>query len=186
MEDKIMIAKLENGSIQIFDYDAYKKRQDQYYERMKVENSIQDSVINAILKKKEDKRSPEELLKIVLRKQLDDEYSKNINAYSDWLPFKEEEFNGTVRENYYKRPKFREEDGYIIESYEEVVDVSAVKQKIKTKQDELSSTDYMIIKTYEAKIAGSDEPYDNMTEIINQRKILRDEINMLQKLIDNI
>ena len=181
-----MIAKLENGNIQIFDYDAYKKQLDEDYERMKAENSIQDTVINAILKKKEDKRLPEELLKIVLRKQLDNKYSKNVNAYNDWLPLKEEEFKGTVRENYYKRPKFREEDGYIIESYEEVIDVSAVKRKIKAKQDELSSTDYMIIKTYEAKIAGSPEPYNNMTEVINQRQTLRDEINTLQNLIDNI
>lgn len=181
-----MIAKLENGNIQIFDYDAYKKQLDEDYERMKAENSVQDSVINAILKKKENERLPEELLKIVLRHQLDEEYSKNVNAYKDWLPFKEEEFKGKLKENYYKRPKFREEDGYIIESYEEVVDVSAVRQKIKAKQNELSSTDYMIIKTYEAKITGSPEPYDNMTEVLNQRQTLRDEINTLQNLIDNI
>ena len=67
-----MIAKLENGNIQIFDYDAYKKQLDEDYERMKAENSVQDSVINAILKKKEDDRLPEELLKIVLRHQLDE------------------------------------------------------------------------------------------------------------------
>ena len=180
-----LVARLENGAIDIVDIEEYKNSVNGEYERLKIENSVQDSVIDAILSKKDKDRTPEELLKIVVRKRIDDGYKERIVKYDSYLPFKEEKFKGELKEGYFKRPEFREEAGCIIESYKADIDVSAVRQKIRAKQNELSSTDYMIIKTYEAKITGSPEPYDNMTEVINQRQTLRDEINTLQNLIDN-
>ena len=50
----------------------------------------------------------------------------------------------------------------------------------------LSSTDYMIIKTYEAKINNEDAPYssDRMDEVMEERKNYRKKINELELLLD--
>lgn len=179
-----LVAKLINGNIDIVDIESYNNTVKEEYELLKVRNSVQDSVIDAILAKNEKKRSKEELLKIVTRKRIDDIHNQRISQYSDYLPLKEEEFTGELKEGYFKRPKFREEDGFIIESYEADVDISYVKRKIEEKQEKLSSTDYMIIKTYEAKIIGEPAPYSNINDVIKERQTLRDEIEELNKLLN--
>lgn len=179
-----LVARLENGIIDIVDIEEYKNNVESEYDRLKIENSVQDSVINTILNKKDKDRTPEELLKIVVRKRIDDGYKERIAKYDSYLPLKEEKFKGELKEGYFKRPEFREESGCIIESYKADVDVSFVKRKIREKQDELAATDYMIIKTYEAKVSGEEEPYKNIDEIIKQRKSLRDDINRLKEILN--
>ena len=59
-----LVAKLINGNIDIVDIESYNNSIKEEYELLKVRNSVQDSVIDAILAKNEKKRSKEELLKI--------------------------------------------------------------------------------------------------------------------------
>lgn len=179
-----LVAKLENGIVDIIDIEQYKKDVEIEYSNLKTAHSVEDEVIQAILKKKDDKRTPDELMKIVLRKQIDDGYKKRISKYDSYLPFKEEKYTEEIKEGYFKRPQFREEDGFVIESYHPDIDYSYIKRKIREKQEEIASTDYMVIKAYEAKILGAKEPYDSMVDIINQRQTLRDDINKLQELLN--
>jgi len=180
-----MIAKLENGIIQLFDLDEHKKNLATAYEQRKIELSVQDCIIDAILNKKEDEWTIDEMIKIVHRKELDKSYKEQLDKYSDWLPLVEEKYKGVVPENYFLHPQFRKEDDKIIESYNLEVNISLVKQKIKDLQSELSETDYVIIKTYEAKIIGDKEPYteEEVKAVVETRRGLRDKINELQALI---
>lgn len=57
-----------------------------------------------------------------------------------------------------------------------------VEQKINEYKNELSGTDYKVIKCYEALLIGEELPYD-VSEIHVHRQTIRDEINRLEGII---
>ena len=61
-----------------------------------------------------------------------------------------------------------------------------INDKIQFLKSELGSTDYKIIKAYEAKLSMSDAPYtqDELDKIIAERQALRDKINELEGLLN--
>lgn len=69
--------------------------------------------------------------------------------------------------------------------YEKVIDQSYYRRKIQELKDELSSSDYKVIKCYEAYLVGEPMPY-NAQELHSSRQSLRDSINALEDMIDNI
>ena len=56
---------------------------------------------------------------------------------------------------------------------------------IESLKERLSSTDYIIIKSYEAKVMMQDAPYSDefMTKTTEERQKIRDEINRLEELL---
>lgn len=62
---------------------------------------------------------------------------------------------------------------------------SKIQDKIAELKTELSGTDYIIIKAYEAKLSMSDTPYsqEQLEKITQERQALRDRINELEELI---
>ena len=89
------------------------------------------------------------------------------------------------------------EDGYVVKikpydagdrisfSYEKVVDVSARRDEIERLKTELSGSDYKVIKCYEANMLGEDLPY-NAQELHQERQILRDRINALERELESL
>lgn len=69
--------------------------------------------------------------------------------------------------------------------YEKVIDQPYYRRKIQELKDELSSSDYKVIKCYEAYLVGEPMPY-NAQELHSSRQSLRDSINALEDMIDNI
>ena len=69
--------------------------------------------------------------------------------------------------------------------YETVINTQYYRKKIQEMKDELSSTDYKIIKCYEAYLVGEVMPY-NAQELHSSRQTLRDNINALEDMLDNI
>lgn len=72
---------------------------------------------------------------------------------------------------------------YIGYDYKIVVDTQMYRNQIKEKKELLDSTDYQIIKCYEASLVGNTMPYD-VQALHTSRQALRDEINKLQELLD--
>lgn len=69
--------------------------------------------------------------------------------------------------------------------YQKKFDRKKIVNAIQTLKDSLSSSDYQILKCYEASMLGETMPYD-MQHIISERKELRIKINSLeQKLSSN-
>ena len=64
-------------------------------------------------------------------------------------------------------------------NYEQVYDIQRVRREIERRKDELASTDYQVIKCYEASLTGSQMPYDINT-LVASRNQLREEINILE------
>lgn len=63
--------------------------------------------------------------------------------------------------------------------YIEVPDFQKVAHEIERSKEVLASSDYKIIKCYEAALMGSAMPYE-IKELHNERQLLRDKINELE------
>lgn len=87
--------------------------------------------------------------------------------------------------------KLNTDDGYIIRlvpydaddcikfKYERVYDVQRRRKEIQQLKDNLASSDYKIIKCYEASLAGEEMPYD-FAKLRAERQDVRDQINQLE------
>lgn len=87
--------------------------------------------------------------------------------------------------------KLQTDDGYIITvmpydagdsikfKYERVFDFQRRREEIKQLQDELTATDYKVIKCYEASLAGEELPYDFPT-LRAERQAMRQQINQIE------
>lgn len=153
-----------------------------------IQNNVEDKVINLILEKNDKKRKNEDLRKIIIRKKLEDTYKKKKETYDEqyveFIPSNPPVEAGELDDisTYYEKG----EDGKIYQCWNVNKNhPGKVKIKIKELKDSLSKTDYLIIKTYEAKISMSDAPYSQeyLDEIIQERQALRDRINELEELI---
>lgn len=58
-------------------------------------------------------------------------------------------------------------------------DLKGIREKIQNLKNELSDSDYKIIKSYEAFMAGTEPPYD-IVSLHEERQFLRDQINELE------
>lgn len=63
-----------------------------------------------------------------------------------------------------------------------IVEPEYVRQQIRWLEDELKSTDYKVIKGYEAQLAGLPVPYD-FSLVHSERQDIRDKINELEQLL---
>ena len=91
-------------------------------------------------------------------------------------------------------PRLQCEDGYIIRvvpyesedcikyRYDKVFDTQKLKREIVQCKEELSSTDYQIIKCYEASLTGASMPYD-VSALTSSRQNLRNRINEIEEEI---
>lgn len=63
--------------------------------------------------------------------------------------------------------------------YRNVPDILKLRKQIKKLQDEIASTDYRVIKCYEASLVGDPIPY-NIQELRTSRQAIRDSINAIE------
>lgn len=75
-----------------------------------------------------------------------------------------------------------EETEKISWAYTEKPDIRGLHKKIKALQDDLASTDYKVIKCYEANLVGEQPPYD-VQNLHSSRQALRDKINSIEDRI---
>lgn len=180
-----MKAKFINGNIEIIDYQFEKSKIDNFYQSELNIHSVADNDINSILQKKDDNRTTEELKKIVVRKQIDDNYSSALKKLDSYKELVIEEYSGKIEDYERLEPIFQEYDDKIKQSYKLVKSSQLIKEKIDNLKKQLISTDYKVIKYYESKITLSEAPYttEEMNELINQRQSLRNEINTLEEML---
>lgn len=152
------------------------------------EKEIGDEFIKPILAKKEEKRTESDLIKIILRKELEDNYKNKLDELSVFKEYIPSEFFGEIDDTDSVRPYYIEEGESVLQKWEVVKkDVGKINEKIKSLKEKLSEGDYKVIKIYEAKLANKDEPYSQTDEeeFIKERQSIRDEINRLEALLPN-
>ena len=106
--------------------------------------------------------------------------------YDDYKDLIVKSYKGNQSQYTYLNPVFTDSGNNIVQTYEEVLSRQLLREAISELKSNLSSTDYMIIKTYEAKINNEDAPYssDRMDEVMEERKNYRKKINELELLLD--
>lgn len=121
-----------------------------------------------------------------IREEIENERNVEIaklSDYSEFVPCKKTNLEKFSTRKIY----FTKSDDKIYE-HEIIInnDENLIKSEIDSLKNKLTSTDYMIIKTYEAKINNEDAPYssDRMDEVMEQRKNYREKINELESLLD--
>lgn len=176
---------LSKYSVQVINHKTELAKIESVYNQEIYQHGVSDSVINPILKKAEKKRTVEELLLIVKRKEIEDSKKEQLESLSEYKEFSESVFTGELGEFDSIIPYYISEGDLILQKWEVVKNNgSKIASKIADLKSELEDSDYKIIKCYETKVAGIDEmPYD-IDELIKERQSKRDEINRLQVLLE--
>lgn len=174
---------------EVIDYEVKLSQMDKNYKLSLVENSVDDETINAILSKPENKRTVSDLRKIVLRQNIDTAYKSNKeNLEADYLEFQADDFRSLELGEYDEMETYVEVKDNVVHQRFKIVKNTARKlsSAIESLKKQLSSTDYIIIKAYEAKVMMQDAPYSDefMTKTIEERQKIRDKINRLEELLE--
>lgn len=173
---------------EVIDYEAKLSQMDKDYKLSLVENSVDDETINTILSKAENKRTVSDLCKIVLRQNIDSNYKLHKeNLETDYLEFQADDFRSLELGEYDEMETYVEVKDNIVHQRFKIVKntVRKLNAAIESLKERLSSTDYIIIKSYEAKVMMQDAPYSDefMTKTTEERQKIRDEINRLEELL---
>lgn len=171
-------------SVNVINYDAELAKIDTIYKSDIAKYGVADEVINPILKKKEEKRTVDELLLIVKRKEIEDQRTEQLNILSTFKEFVTSVFTGELGEYDSPKPYYIEEGDSVLQKWDIIAnDPAKIASKISSLKSELEDSDYKVMKCYEATIAKSEEmPYD-ADELIESRQAKRNEINRLEALL---
>jgi hypothetical protein len=88
-----------------------------------------------------------------------------------------------VEEGQMLEAEYEERNDRIVERWRKRVDKSKVETKIATLQEQLSSSDYKVIKSYEYALTGKPLPYDTES-LHSRRQRLREQIAELKREIN--
>lgn len=179
----------EEGNLsEIIDYDLKVSELNESKKIELVRLSIDDEVMGVISRKNESRRTIADLKKIVLREKVDKKYDELLKKLDD-------EFMEFIPQHQHNLElgEFDEAETYIsvvgnkiYQKWRKVEKNSGlIQEKIQLLKLELGSTDYKIIKAYEAKLSMSDAPYtqNELDKIIAERQALRDRINELEEML---
>lgn len=179
--------KLVNNIIEglVIIEDVQKELQEEK-ELIYIQRSISDEVINAIKSKPESMQTFSERKRLELREVVDKEYEEKLSVYDEYkelvvIPY-DKEYN---EETETLMPQFKDIGDKVEQTFIPELDRYKVKKLISVQQKILSDTDYIIIKSYEAKLSMSDAPYtqEYLDEVLNKRQVARDKINELESLL---
>lgn len=171
-------------AVHVINYDAELSKIETIYKSEIAKYSVADEVINPILKKKEEKRTFDELLLIVKRKEIEDQRTEQLENLDTFKEFITSVFASELGEYDSPKPYYIEEGDSVLQKWEIVKnDPAKIASKISLLKSELEGSDYKVMKCYEATITSSEEmPYD-VTELTKERQEVRDEINRLEALL---
>lgn len=103
-----------------------------------------------------------------------------------WKPIEELDLNRMESgdPDYIIMPTLYDDGDMIRYQYNKVFDTQRILSRINQLKETLESTDYKVIKCYEASLVGDELPYD-INELHAERQAQRDLINELQKKLEH-
>lgn len=171
-----MKAILVNGIPRTFDDAAAEQRHMQILQQYQ----ITDDIISSIQSKQIDALTEDDIKRLNARKQFDTDWQQMLEGYANYKTLLHDE-QPNVTGLQFCNCIYEELDDCIIGHWQIVDNHSPlVDDEIARLKKELASTDYIIVKTYEARILDEPEPYANLADIVNTRKALRARINELE------
>jgi len=101
-----------------------------------------------------------------------------------FLPFVAEQ-HPNIEEGKKVIDSFDVKDGKLVQRWELKDDKKYYQKQIDELKMKLASSDYKVIKCYEANLIGSSPPYDILL-LNSERQAIRDNINMLEGILNNL
>lgn len=182
------VAKYDEAtkSIEVVDMETIDNELEKRYEDLKLANRVTDNDIKSIIEKSEDERTADELMRLVIRDKLAKEIKNERSKYNDFKEFVEVPYDGQVPVGYSERFVYSNEDDKVYRRVELFVDFYYVRDEIKRIKKELTDTDYIIIKSYEAELLGEEQPYteEYLRETSAKRAEMRNQINQLEAILE--
>ena len=172
----------------LVDIDDIKNKLQKKKEQKIIEHSVSDDVINKIKNKLESMRTYSEQQKLIKRNRIEEEYNLALSQYDDYKELVIIPYTGKYNDEIeILIPKFRDLGDKVEQTFVLEISKQKIKKLISDNQKILTETDYIIIKSYEAKLSMSDAPYDQayLDEVISKRQMVRDKINELIALLND-
>lgn len=179
---------IKNGIIEdIFVYeDRVRECEEEYNNALKT-HSVSDDAINEINSRGNENLTNEDKSKLSERQKIDDDYNKKLEYLNSCYELVEISYDGKEfdEEIYTLVPQFKIVNNTVEQTYKSQLDRHKILQKISELKKKLADTDYIVIKSYEARLSNEDMPYTQkyMDEVFSERKALREKINYLDDLI---
>ena len=181
--------KYINGIIEgLVDINDIKNDLNKKKEAKIIELSVSDDIINKIKNKPESMRTYSEQQKLIQRNRIEEEYNIALSKYDDYRELVVIPYVGKYNEEIETlTPKFRDLGDKVEQTFVLEISKQKIKRLISDNQKILTETDYIIIKSYEAKLSMSDAPYNQeyLDEVISRRQAARDKINELVALLND-
>lgn len=173
---------INTDNVEIID-DDFIKAIHQNYNSIISSLNLSDENLNALQKSgKTEEYERKKSLREIVDKEKEEELNSIYENYLEYIECDKPELNDeySMYKCYYTK-----EEGKVYEHCNVIKNVYSINAKINELKTKLSSTDYIIIKAYEAKVTMQDAPYTDeyMTQITEERQKIRDEINRLEELL---
>lgn len=177
---------IKNGIIEdIFTYEDRVREYQKERDYKIIFYDVSDNIISIINAKKD--ISEDDKQKLQIRTDIDKEYSEKIEYLNSCYELIEIPYNGdTFNEEIYTLvPQFKTINNIVEQTYQPKLDKYKISKKIAELKRELADTDYIVVKSYEAKLLNEDMPYsqETMESVFSERQKKRDKINSLSNLI---
>lgn len=172
---------INSENVEIIDYEDFLKSINEDFDQIVKIKHVTDEELSFL--EKNDDENIDRFKKI--REEIENERNIEIEKLSDYLEFVP--CKKTDLEKFSTRRFYYTKVGGKIYENEAIVynDKNLINCEINSLKQQLSSTDYIIIKAYEAKVMMQDAPYSDefMTKTTEERQRIRDEINRLEELL---
>ena len=149
---------------------------------------IEDGILRTQDVEERKERFPEEVngLTVIRERTVTIEEQTDVLSQQGWKPVDDiDESELECEEGFVILITAVEYEDHIGYEYDKTVDRQYYRKKINELKEQLASTDYQVIKCYEASMVGDQMPYD-INALHSERQYKRDSINALEDMLDNI
>lgn len=171
-----MKAILIDGAIHVYDEAEHMQRRHEVLQKY----GITDDVIASIQTKDLTELTDTDLQLIRARQQFDNDWQKLQEQFANAKPVIFAPTPKHMPMRLCERLYTDRGDNIVCDWRITDMHTPFVQRAIDELKAKLASTDYVIVKTYEARILDEPEPYANLTDIVHERKALRERINELE------
>lgn len=167
---------IDTENIEIIDFDIFLMNVNKDFDELIKNKKITDDDL------KQEDIEEKRLLREKIEKEREFEIARISKEYLNFIPCEK-----SILGEFSTRRMYYTKDADNVYEHEVIInnDKNLIAEKISELNNFLSSTDYIIIKSYEAKLSVSDAPYtkEYLDEILTKRQETRDKINELESLI---
>lgn len=173
---------IDSENIEIIDFDIFIMNINADFDKLIKDKKISDEDLRLLELNHDSDFENFKSLREKIEKERESEIKRISETYINFIPCEKRELKEfSTRKIYYTK------DANNVYEHEIIIhnDSNEINKVIQILNKYLSDTDYIIIKSYEAKLSMSDAPYtqEYLDGVLEKRQAARDKINELESLL---